>query len=115
MDLETLKGLGDVGAIGLMFLAYLILLRSTFEMLQKLVNSMNDNFAAALSEQKNTVQNVISSFERLNAHQREAEERSYEVLKSLAEDLKILVANVGRVEMKVDNLESHLEIRRYSK
>lgn len=105
MEADFIKGLGDVGAVGLMFLAYFVLHRETFKILQTMLNSMNNNFNAALQEQKSTVHSVTETFDRLTARQREAEERNYEVLKSLSEDIKVLAANIGRVEMKVDNLE----------
>ncbi len=114
MDIDLVKSIGDIGAVGLMFLAYFILHRGTFQMLQDMMRSMNANYSSALQEQKATVHAVTETFDRLASRQREAEERNYEILKSLAEDIKVLVAGVGRVEMKVDNLESHLD-RRFSK
>lgn len=111
MDVNVMKGLEDIGAVGLLFMAYVLLHRQTFKILQDMLASMNDNFKDALAEQKNTVHNVIESFDRMSARQRESEERNYEVLKSLSEDIKVLVGTIGRVEMKVDNLETHIDRR----
>lgn len=119
MESDIVKNLGDVGAVTLMFLAYYFLHRETFKILQAMFAAMTENFNAALSEQKastsQTVSSVVATFERLTDQRRDSEERNYEVLKSLADDLKVLVAAIGRVEMKVDNLESHLSSRRSSK
>lgn len=97
MEADFVKSLGDIGAVGIMFLAYWALHRSTFNLLQKMLDSMNENFNATI------------------ARQRDAEERNYEVLKGLAEDIKVLVASIGRVEMKIDDMKNHLDDRRYGK
>ncbi len=116
MESDIVKSLGDVGAVGLMFLAYYFLHRETFNILQSMFTNMTANFNAALQEQKkstsDTVNSVVAAFERMSDQRRDTEERNYEVLKSLADDLKVLAASIGRVEMKVDNLESHLSTRR---
>ena len=97
MEADFVKNLGDISAVGIMFLAYWALHRSTFTLLQKMLESMNENFNATIQRQ------------------RDAEERNYEVLKGLTEDLKVLVANIGRIEMKIDDMKNHLDDRRHSK
>jgi len=97
MEADFMKSLGDIGAVGVMFLAYYALHRSTFSLLQEMLKSMNENFNATI------------------ARQRDAEERNYEVLKGLTEDLKVLVASIGRVEMKIDDMKNHLTDRRSSR
>lgn len=95
MEADFVKYIGDIGAVGLMFLAWWALHRSTFNLLEKMIKSSNDNFNAIIQRQ------------------RDAEERNYEVLKGLAEDIKIIAASLGRVEMKVDNLKTQFSERRY--
>ena len=112
MELDNvIKGVGDIGAVGLMFGAYYVLHQSTFKMLQAMLSSMNENFNRALAEQKETVNRVVETFNALSVRQRESEERSYEILRSLAEDVKLVAAGIGRVEMKVDGLERQLNRR----
>lgn len=113
MDGDLVKGLGDVGAVGLMFLAYFVLHRETFKILQDMLHSMTSSFTNAIAEQKEstaaTVKSVIDSYERLNAKQQLTDEQNHRVLCELTEDLKVLVASIGRIEMKVDNLGDKVE------
>ncbi len=112
MELDNIiKGFGDIGAVGLMFVAYYVLQQSTFKMLQSMLGSMDGNFNRAIAEQKETVNRVVETFNALSVRQREAEDRSYEILRSLAEDVKLVAAGIGRVEMKVDGLERQLNRR----
>ena len=97
MDVEIAKYVGDIGSVGLMFLAWWALHRSTFNLLEKMIKSSEDNFNAIIQRQ------------------RDAEDRNYSILKDLTEDLKVIAASLGRVEMKVDDLKNHFAERRYSK
>ena len=95
METDFIKYIGDIGSVGLMFMVFWVLQRSTFTLLENMIKSSNENFNAIIQRQ------------------RDAEERNYSILKDLTEDLKVIAASLGRVEMKVDDLKNQLAERRY--
>lgn len=95
MEADFVKYIGDIGSVGLMFMVFWVLQRHMFSLLENMIKSNNDSFNAIIQRQ------------------RDIEERNYSILKDLTEDLKVIAASLGRVEMKVDDLKNQLTERRF--
>ena len=98
-----------------MFLAFYILHQSTFAIIKSMLEKSTESFTFSLQQQNESfaqaLKQVTDWADRVAAQQATEDNRLFEAMKDQLEALQVLMATVGRIEQKVDNIKEGLCVK----